>query len=196
MKAVLLNSGGIDSLVAGKQMLLDHADTDWEFVSLHVRNQRGPEWENAAWETANLLGMKHETVRIEYMWDWWRENKNGTWINPAGNIGVHFIAYQWCLANGATVLYSGLKPDNNSQEWMAKLKDTLYSTAAVVNNPNHQRPLIHFPLEGWNTSMDEVVQRANELGLPLDHTLSCNRVPADGTCARCRDRSRLGLQVQ
>lgn len=196
MKAVLLNSGGIDSLVAGKQMLLDHGDMDWEFLSLHVRNQRGAEHEAAARETAEILGLKHVSVRTEYVWDWWRENDNGTWVNPAGNIGVHFVAYQWCIANRATVLYSGLKPDLNSQGWMQRLKDLLYSTAAVTSNTTWPRPLIHFPLEGWNTSMDEVVARAAELGLSIEHTRSCNRVPADGACGRCQARARLGLRVQ
>lgn len=196
MKAVLLNSGGIDSLVAGHQMLQDHGDTGWEFVSLHVRNQRDDRYEVAAAESASILGLPAEVVSLEYMWDWWYEQPSGNWVAPAANIAVHFAGYQWCIAHEVTVMYSGLKPDANSQEWMGKLKDLLYAAAATVNSSNRPRPLIHFPLEGWNTSMAEVVERARALALPIDHTVSCNRSPACGKCSRCRDRSRLGLRVQ
>jgi 7-cyano-7-deazaguanine synthase in queuosine biosynthesis len=197
LKAVLLNSGGLDSLLAGDQMLRDHGDAGWEFISLHIRDKRSDHAAKAAQESARILGLEHVELKAEVMWDFWVENKYGFLVLPLNQLHLFCVGWSWALKNDAAVIYSGLKPDLNSQEWMGALKTVLYSGGAKENRKEGLPwPLIHFPLEGWNTSMEAVVAEATARGLPLGHTVSCQRSPADGTCGRCQSRSRLGLRVQ
>ena len=194
MKALWLNSGGPDSLLAGA--MVQEWDTKPELISLFV--DMNPEARdrmlNGARRNCELLGVEQRViVPTPDVHDLWFTNSRGYRANPYLAFHVHLKGAQQALHREIDTVISGFKADASGYEWAVELQHLIAQTGP--GNEKDRFPVLWFPLLDFPISMEWTVAEAVRRGLPLDHTWSCNRYPADLTCFKCLGRQRVGLRA-
>lgn len=183
-RAVLLNSGGIDSRVCAA-MLRDAGC--WETYSLFIDwNVRArPRANEAAAQTAALYCDSH--VEFPYPVDWATLAPTmSKFTTPYANLASLGLATQYAQFLGADYIVSGARREvNRNADWRQQFSE------AVNGNTMFEPKLYSFPI--YDLSNDEVTEKALSLGVDIASTWSCSQHPACEACASCRRRKGQGL---
>lgn len=187
--AVLLNSGGLDSLITAKTM----KDLGWELHSLYIDlgQLNGNTAKQSAKRIADKYCVSHEELKIG--------NKcynKVVKVNGADFLGlpmqatlVHTVGGFYAGQNEIEYVVSGQKDDAVTSDFHPTLTK-LFSSEILLNGIIFLRPvstLLH---------IENVVAKGKELGLTMEEmkqTYSCNALPRCGTCRKCLERKEVGL---
>lgn len=183
-RAVLLNSGGIDSRVSAAML---RASGDWEVHSLFidwnptVRDAAGL----AARITADTYCDHHEVFAWPVDWMTWYPNLRKS-TTPYAHLGTFALAAPFAQHVGADYIVSGVRREvSMDPAWFDAMK--------VVLNGNAFAGGKVFLVPVYEMTNEEVTAKAAELGVDLATTYSCTAWPACGECASCRRRAAEGL---
>lgn len=183
MRAVLLNSGGIDSRVAGAIL----RSQGWHLDSLFIDwNPAVPSVESAAAETAEMYCDSHHVHRFGDDWRIPLPALNTTAI-PYTAVASHTLGSMYAATLGVTYVASGVRAEvASSREWLHVLR-RLYRF-------NRVSPIPIFVTPVYEASDGEVFATADRLGVPLASTVSCMVAePSCGTCNSCQRRKETHL---
>lgn len=184
-RAVILNSGGIDSRVAAAMLTLQ---SGMEVHSLTV------DWNPAARDrvlasaqvTADVYCASHFVFTYPVDWMLWSD-RLGKRRMPYTVHAAIALGAQYALHVGTTWLATGGRadsirdPDNWSSNMQAALNQSKISPELVVLGPV------------FRMTADEVSAKAAELGVDLTTTWSCAEPEECGTCSSCNRRRSQGL---
>ena len=179
-EAVLLNSGGIDSRVAGWMM---HR-MGWELHSLHIPfnpfNRQA--CRNAALVTATLYCKTHVVAAEpdDWMRPYWGARKG--W--PHTGVYVHLMGAIYAEYRGIGHVVSGLRRDVMAEDWRPHMI-SLLAASRVSDSAVLVMPLLE------EIAPDAGIRRAEELGVDVSDTHSCWIDPPCGECAKCEARRAL-----
>lgn len=183
MDAVLLNSGGADCRLAAA--IAKQAGYRLRSLFIDYNPLCAERAKASAQLTADLYcELGHEVVPFP-------TDLIGTYKNTK-NIAftrffVHTIGCSYAVFHGYEALVTGAKPDCFPADWNRKFYDALTCSEMVIP------PLLLEPVAEYMT-MESVIAKANELGVPLDDTCSCGcDDPATCTCSKCLQRDSVGL---
>lgn len=180
-RAILLNSGGIDSRIAAAQF----AGFGWELHSLYIVDPRNDDASMAAAEeTALLYCASH---RIDpYYGPICAGNSEEDRLLPWFTLYAIVRGAQWAADMGIEHVLSGHKRDIQNDAF----KDAIQTV--LTTSTRTKSVVVHFPL--WElTDWNDLMIRARGVGANLQGTYSCRTYPECGKCTRCVERARAGL---
>lgn len=184
-KAVLLNSGGIDSLLVARRYKLE----GWELHSLHLplnKHNRGRS-KRAAKKIARMYCASHNVARRPDDWlaDDLGRNKKYTGY-PHTVFFAHMVAAQYAHHIGADYVISGLQHD-------AVTPGVLEDYAVALRHSKLTPPPVFIAPYLYDGNRIEDLADAMESGVDLGMTQSCWSASPCGECNKCRMRKKLGL---
>jgi 7-cyano-7-deazaguanine synthase in queuosine biosynthesis len=182
-KAVLLNSGGIDSRVLAAMLDVN----DWEvhslFIDWNVRLR--PKGGEAAKETADLYCASHTVLPYGADWAAWNEVVQKHTTNYATMTST-MLGLQYAACIDADWVFNGSRKEvSDDPDFVGKFNELVNSNTLQGNR------VLSFPL--WDMTGSDVSEKAASLGVDLTTTYSCSVYPPDMTCKSCRRRERHGL---
>ena len=190
LKAILLNSGGIDSRVAAA---IAHK-SQWNLVSLYIdcnpysRSRSLP----AAERTAELYCSEH--VVMPFPMDLIllgdkRPNPSLPGGTAYSSLFCAILASSYAKWRGdVNCIVSGTKND----AWVPEWKDRLAELMAGYKL--HKPPMFFAPVAEM-LQVKDVYLKAQELGVPLEDTSSCGAAEPCGICKKCVQRGEMGLPI-
>lgn len=184
MKACLLNSGGIDSRVTAKIA----KDLGYELYSFYIEHPHVSKGAKpAAKRTADLYCISHEV--FTYPKDWFLKKKDNGYTGnhfPMSGPTSHVLGAQYAAFMEIEYVFTGLKKEGR----LINVGD-LIMEICKGGTVRQLIPIFSMPLYDLTTA--QVVEKAKELGVPLDDTQSCNHYPPCGICHKCKLRKEVGL---
>jgi len=185
-KAVLLNSGGIDSRVSAAIL----ADIGWELHSLFIDWNPTSSIQSGicARNTADRYCASHTVFAWPMDWmTWYPQLRKST--TPYALLGTYSLAAPYAQHIGADYIASGIRKEVvTSAEWLDAMRTIL--------NVNKFADSKVFLLPVYDLSNDEVTSKGRELGVDMDSTWSCTVSPQCGECESCRRRKGQSLWVR
>jgi len=194
MRLLWLNSGGPDSLLSAAMWRRDRPDDELESVYIDHNPHNRSRALAAAVQSAEVMNATHRVLPVGTP-DWFWTNGRGYFHHRFQTLFLFTLAA--CEAHALSLhdVLTGYKPDINSgPEYVRRFQELLNMSTMTVGSQHEQVPYFHLPLTELEThDLEATVALAEELGVSLAHTWSCNRVPACGTCVKCQGRMRVGL---
>lgn len=183
-RAVLLNSGGIDSRVLAAMLV----ENDWEvhslFIDWNVRLR--PKGDQASQETADLYCATHTVLPYGADWGCPAKRQGGKITTQYATMTSTMLGLQYAAYIDAAWVFNGSRKEvSDDPDFVSHFNELVNSNTLQDNR------VLSFPL--WEMTNNEVTERAKSLGVELATTWSCSVYPADGTCTSCRRRERQGL---
>lgn len=182
MKAVLLNSGGVDSRVAAA--IANKAGYELHSIYIDCNPLNRDRALPAAQRTADLFCVSHEVLPFPSLTITYFPDLPGGL--PYSSIVMFSVATAYCKFHKLDAVISGTRTDMWTGDWLERFKDLL------ACHKKHTAPLFFTPIFALAT-MDEVVAKAKELDVPLEDTTSCGRAVVPCGCFKCQSRTKLGL---
>lgn len=180
MKAILLNSGGIDSRVTAA--ILRSQGYTLHSLHIHLNKKNDVKTLEAASRTARLYCQDH--FIFEYPTDW--NIKKGIFYGiPFTFLVTHSIGAPYAYIKGGD-LASGYKSSKKNPEEVHSLLQQLLDKSLYTSSVKFITPLL-------NKSFSEVQELAKNYNVPLEDTYSCTQYPPCGKCASCSLRRKVGL---
>lgn len=182
--AVLLNSGGKDSLAA---LLLSREEFTLHSVYVHVGQPSSPREAEVAARIAAKYGLDHKVIRVtggpyDTPSRVLATNPPSTRnVFPFKGIILHSLASMYAASKGIDVVVSGQRADVYPDDFPARLSDALWISRRLRDAPE-----LRFPVK--DLSMDEVFEAIR--GEPLwAETSYCLEEPPCGGCYGCKLRA-------
>ena len=196
MKAILFNSGGLDSLCTAKILRTQFPDLFIQSIFL----SHGGKYEDIICETSKLVAKEYCDNHREF---YFREkNSDGTFQNTGGvpldhprykqityrSLNLLQFGYSFALVNDFDTIFLGLKSIDYQDNLVPAFLKLAKTSKMREFNPNLK---IEFPI--WDYSQDKVFDIIKDDPL-LTKVYSCMRVPECGICLKCEWRKRYGIE--
>lgn len=187
-KAILLNTGGLDTLISARIM---HGQ-GWELSSLYfdIGQLNNEVAKPSIQRIADKYCINHETIDLTGVAPFMVMKKNNLYGIPFQSGVVMMLGASYAFSKGYDYIVTGQKLDSARPAFYPALMEFLASHTVVDNSVVFIRPvetLLH---------ITQVVGKGKELGLTFEEmaaTVSCNIHPACGICPKCKERMALGL---
>ena len=192
VRAVLLNSGGIDSRVAAAIA----SKGGWSLTSLYIDNNphNHDRAIRAAQRTADLYCTEHVVMPFPMDLTLLGDKRPSDKLPGAiGYSSIVTIVLGAAFARHRQIdnVISGTKNDVWSGDgWKTHLQD-LFSCFSLYSKGH---TYFHTPVEEYKT-VQMIVEKAKKLGVPLEDTVSCGHPTPCGICNKCTQRVKLGLPL-
>lgn len=183
MRALLLNSGGLDSAMIAKYLHGQGVEVWSLYVDTNAEN-RIPAM-TAAQETADRYCANHFVATIDLGQSSSQVRADGELYSiPASSLILSGVAVSYAMLNGILEIYLGSK-QNTSSERLDLMNQMIDGT-----NMNYPRPFLSMPLRD-SLSYDQNVEILGVDYNDLNYTYSCAHDTPCGTCFRCVPRESL-----
>lgn len=180
-RAVLLNSGGVDSRVCAA-MIAQHG---WEVYSLFINwNPRlRPMGHEASWDTAKMFDFPHQVQSYSTDWSCPTPTQNNKVTTQYATMTSTMIGLQYAAYLKADYVINGSRSEvHPDPEFRQKFMDLINS-----NRLQSERILL-FPV--YDLTNEEINEKAKSLGVDLKTTWSCSVYPACNNCGGCERRRK------
>lgn len=183
MKAVLMNSGGVDSRVTAAML----RSQGWELHSIYNDWSGLKEQELAAKVTADSYCSSHEVFRWPSP-DWVIQFELlGKRALPHAALHTTIFGATRAVSLGIEWIASGVRSEAAHDGFREGFQDLLNSSKYFPDK------VLLLPL--WSLGVDEITRIGLEHGVDLDTTWSCTSSPHCGSCDACRRRIKQGIAL-
>lgn len=197
-RAVLLNSGGLDSALLAKKLKDDGFEVFSLWVNTHAIYEK--QARKAAEETARKFCVSHREIVIDLgqhsnffedatgiaMYDEAPNRTDKLWLCPVSPLLMCTLGIVYAKTLGASGAYAGLKHRADD------FKVATFNQAAVIANSKFYTPPLVTPFYSEAT-YEDVLTKAKTSPEEFAYTHSCTRPVPCGTCYKCLGRAELGV---